>query len=70
VVVVSFKDKSPAMQEFLNDTFGTGAAIENDECVLCQLPAENFRDTISEKEYSISGMCQSCQDDVFGKGEE
>lgn len=25
-----------------------------------------FRDKLSAKEYTISGMCQDCQDDVFG----
>jgi len=28
-----------------------------------------FRDDISRKEYAISGMCQMCQDSVFGVGE-
>ncbi len=27
---------------------------------------ENFRNDLSKKEYSISGMCQKCQDQVFG----
>lgn len=34
-----------------------------------QIPAEGFfmfRDELSAKEYYISGMCQSCQDSVFG----
>lgn len=26
-----------------------------------------FRDELSAKEYYISGMCQACQDSVFGK---
>lgn len=26
-----------------------------------------FRDVLSVKEYIISGMCQTCQDDIFGK---
>lgn len=25
-----------------------------------------FRDDLSRKEYSISGLCQDCQDEVFG----
>lgn len=34
-----------------------------------QIPAAGFfmfRDELSAKEYYISGMCQSCQDSVFG----
>ena len=29
-----------------------------------------FRDELSFKEYVISGMCQECQDDVFGTGDD
>lgn len=29
-----------------------------------------FRDELSRKEFSISGLCQSCQDMVFGVEEE
>lgn len=28
-------------------------------------PATEFRDPLSLKEYSISGLCQDCQDEVF-----
>ena len=31
--------------------------------------ATSFSDDISRKEYAISGMCQSCQDDFFGPGD-
>jgi hypothetical protein len=30
----------------------------------------SFRDDLSRKEYQISGMCQRCQDDIFGADEE
>lgn len=30
-------------------------------------PRSEFRDELSAKEFTISGMCQDCQDDVFGK---
>ena len=26
----------------------------------------DFRDELSEKEYTISGLCQTCQDGIFG----
>lgn len=41
---------------------------------LCALPplgcggtATDFRDPLSRKEYNISGLCQDCQDAVFGR---
>ena len=35
-------------------------------CTYCAITLDDFRDEISAKEYSISGMCQSCQDKTFG----
>jgi len=38
-------------------------------CVTCdstRLRDVDFRDAISRKEYGISGMCQKCQDSVYG----
>ena len=35
-------------------------------CTTCGKPVGKFKDKISKKEYSISGMCQKCQDSVFG----
>ncbi len=32
----------------------------------CGSDALEFRDAISQKEYTISGMCQKCQDEFFG----
>ena len=36
-------------------------------CPLCkkEIWDTSFRDALSRKEYSISGMCQECQDGVF-----
>jgi len=36
-------------------------------CATCSgiIREEDFRDELSKKEYSISGMCQSCQDQIF-----
>lgn len=33
-------------------------------------PDWNFRDECSRREYKISGLCQECQDKVFGDFEE
>ena len=43
--------------------------VINGQCVACESPrirTVDFRDAISKKEYSISGLCQKCQDTVFG----
>lgn len=44
-------------------------AIEEKRCPLCKqkINMREFRDSLSEKECGISGMCQNCQDDFFGK---
>jgi len=43
----------------------TEAIAANAWCA-CGRPAATFRDAISGKEYLISGLCQKCQDKVFG----
>lgn len=40
-------------------------AIETDICVCCGKIATEFTDDVSKKEYSISGLCQKCQDFYF-----
>ena len=37
------------------------------QCVSCGKVADSFRDQISLKEYGISGLCQTCQDQVFSE---
>ncbi|KKN08497.1 hypothetical protein LCGC14_1056150 [marine sediment metagenome] len=36
------------------------------QCMTCPCDANEFKDDISRKEYLQSGMCQHCQDKVFG----
>ena len=63
--------KSPEIESFLNNMFGDRvSAIKSDTCVVCGEAAVNFRDSLSQKEFTISGMCQSCQDDTFAINEE
>jgi hypothetical protein len=45
-------------------------AIAGRSCVTCGKRADIFRDSLSVKEYHISGMCQKCQDEVFVENEE
>ena len=40
-------------------------AIIDDTCVVCHKPATTFKDEISKREYTISGLCQECQDKTF-----
>lgn len=43
-------------------------AIKEKKCPLCKkyIGCNEFRDRLSIKEYYISGLCQKCQDDMFG----
>ena len=41
-------------------------AIAGNQCVECGKPADKFRDALSEREWSISCLCQRCQDKYWG----
>jgi hypothetical protein len=41
-------------------------SITEDKCICCGGEDSAFRDEFSRKEFSISGLCQKCQDAVFG----
>ena len=67
-------NKSNPIESMLTSVFGVDRVqtITEAFCVSCDSENNNavsFRDDLSRKEYAISGMCQSCQDDVFGVGE-
>ena len=66
-------EKSPRINELLDSIIqsrlGRTESIMNDVVVTCTVPAFEFIDSLSHTEYNISGMCQTCQDEVFG-GEE
>ena len=68
-----FKDKNETLKGFLDQSaenmFGNkvSTSLEEEKCVICSKPADKFRDEVSKKEYTISGMCQKCQDDLFGE---
>jgi len=65
--------RHPSLQKFVDSftekTFGRShtEALEDSICVTCGDKVEGFKDELSKKEYSISGMCQKYQDDVFKK---
>jgi hypothetical protein len=63
--------KDPKLEKALRDMFGFDRikSIKSDVCVPppigCGQPVLHFRDAISETEFSISGLCQECQDKIF-----
>ena len=59
--------KSPAVDTAIAAIAGVDrrASILHDMCVFGH-DADSFRDALSAREYTISGMCQQCQDEVFG----
>lgn len=61
-------DKTPEMEAFLKEMFGVDRVkcIKEDKCVFCGHEAKEFHDEKSRAEFSISGMCQKCQDETFG----
>jgi len=65
------KELQNFLDKFAKKTFGKSQteAEEQKICVFChnKINMEDFRDDLSRKEYNISGLCQKCQDDTFGK---
>jgi len=62
--------KAPEIDAFVEQVCGGGNRVESvskNVCVSCTGSAQEFRNEISVKEYLISGLCQKCQDSVFGK---
>lgn len=64
-------EKSPALDSTITNIFGIDrkGSIEAGTCVFCKEPLKDFRNAVSEREASISGQCQKCQDHVFGYDE-
>ena len=56
-------------------SMGFGQAVKDVENGICpkgvgcgkQIKMSDFRDALSIKEFRISGLCQNCQDSVFGE---
>ena len=69
-VIVDFPAsfKSKEIEQVLTAVFGRSRkeTVENKSCVSCDAPDVSFTDELSAIEYSISGLCQTCQDDLFG----
>jgi hypothetical protein len=64
-------DKSKKVESFLDslseNLFGKSRteAITKGECVTCPRTDLVFDDIAESREYTISGMCKDCQDEVF-----
>ena len=60
--------KAPEIDAALKSMTGVDrvAVINNDLCAFCKNPALEFRGVDGCHEYRISGLCQTCQDQVFG----
>ena len=60
--------KSEQMNKLILELTGVDVnkSVEKKICPSCHKPAVEFRDEISKKESQISGLCQQCQDEVFG----
>jgi hypothetical protein len=67
--------KTPEMEELL-DRVGKilfGRSRKDPICVACgstKVRSEDFRDTLSRREFELSHFCQECQDKTFGVNEE
>jgi hypothetical protein len=60
-------EKNESMKQFIESVLpDTAKAISENRCSLCKEPIGTFRDGLYEYGYEISGMCQKCQDRIFG----
>jgi hypothetical protein len=68
--------KAPEIEKFLEGISGRTTAIHDNKCIQpplgCGKPVvmADFKNEISRREYRISGLCQKCQDEIFGEDED
>jgi hypothetical protein len=68
-------EKASTLERILEAVAGRTTAIESDHCISppigCGEPAppDSFRTPLDVREYSISGLCQACQDSIFGQAD-
>jgi len=66
-----FQDKHPAIKFMIDQSstalYGrpTSGALALNICVSCTEDASSFNSEVAKREYQISGLCQSCQDEIF-----
>lgn len=66
--------KSEQIDDLFKNLYGIDrkTSITNCTCVSCgaeNITEGSFRDEVSLREFHISGLCQVCQDKVFGHDE-
>jgi len=56
-----------ALLEEVSKLLGTSRkeSFNKQTCVKCGKDAKSFKNALSTKEYSLSGMCQLCQNNFF-----
>jgi len=58
------------MKSAIGNAYGREKSISYNRCLKepmgCGGPAVKFKSEVSRKEFSISGLCQRCQDDFWG----
>ena len=61
--------KNPKIDEIISLVAGKDRVptIESSRCMGCDRRELTFRNDLSRKEYTISGLCQHCQDEIFGE---
>lgn len=61
--------KSELLNDLIKELTGMDCnqSIETRTCAFCSATVTDFRDELSEKEFLISGLCQACQDSVWGE---
>lgn len=59
--------KSLPIDSFLSAIMGKNRVevIHSGRCMTCSGRAAEFKDQLSRREYSITGMCQNCQDAFY-----
>lgn len=68
--------KAPEIEKFLTNISGSDRRISIRGNVCKPAPfgcgglATEFTDEASRREYTISGLCQNCQDAIFGDGSD
>jgi len=55
---------NPELDKFIlkKTGFDRVGAIKSDTCAICKKEAKIFKDELSKKDYTITGLCQGCQD--------
>lgn len=69
--VIVFSGKVGEFRQWLKTSEMLGEFIarrSEHRCPFCGAPIDPncFRDELSKREFEISGLCQSCQDEMFG----